>query len=445
MAHPIGAYADKGSSWDPLTRAGHACVLLAVPLVTFNALRVPGNLTFGDPLLLLGGLLLGLAWLRHGHPSGAVPVAIPVGVALMLAAGLLAILATGNWSALDPTLRFIVPISAMPLVMMVAGATPRWSHRLVDAWLLGATANAAVGILDRLGATSIGASLASFDYAALQDRATGLTNHPNHFGLVMAMALPMVISRLSAGGHRGSLAFVALPMVAGGLAASGSRGALLAAVGGVILYLLLATRSTRSRAGFAMLAAMTATVALLAFAPGDTRNLGVVTAERFAGQRNVADSDSERRALLRKAIDDARERPFIGSGYSSARPAHDIYLQFIQGGGMIALAGFLLFAGTILLLARSLARGATAVPYGLSALAAAGGASAGVWLLFGIVGPNTYDRYLYLPVGLVLALSLVRARSASTAPRLTVPRQAQAADPGAAAPPGSRPTASLTR
>ena len=331
----------------------------------------------------------------------------------MLVAGLTAILLTGNWKYLDPTLRFIVPISVMPLVLMFAGSTFRWSERLVDMWLLGAAGNAVVGLLDRFGLTSIGASLAPFDYAGLQDRAAGLTNHPNHFGLVVAMAMPMVIARLLSGGRRGRLALLALPLLVAGLAASGSRGALLAAGGGVLLYLLLAIGRSRSRAGLALMVAMAATVVLLALGPEQTRELGVVSAERFAGQRGATDSDYERRQLLVEAIADVQELPFMGVGYSSTRPAHDIYLQFLQGGGIVALIGFLLFAGSVLRRASALSRATAGIQPNLSALAAGSGASFGVWLLYGLVGPNTYDRYLYLPVGMVLALSLVHWRLAA--------------------------------
>lgn len=418
MAHPIGVDADNGSAVDPLTRAGYVCVLLAVPLVTFNVLRAPGNLTYGDPLLLVGGLLLGVVWLKRGHPFGVVPTALPVGAALMLVAGLLAILPADQLDAVGPTLRFIVTISLMPLILMFAASTPSRIQRLIDVWLLGSVVNALVGILDRLGVTHIGASLASADYVALQDRATGLTNHPNHLGLVIAMALPMAVSRLTAGGARGVSALLGLPILAGGVAVSGSRGALLAAVGGVLLFFMLASGSIRSRAGFMLVAALVATLALLVLAPGDSERLGFVTVERLEGARNATESDAERRTLLDEGIQDWWDRPFIGRGYSPVRPAHNIYIQFLQAGGVLALVGFLVFTTPILRRARRLSRPAANFPPWLSAIAAGSGASMCVWLLFGLVGPNAHDRYLYLPIGLVLALALIQRRMPASGRRM---------------------------
>lgn len=410
MADAVGTGSGNIAADDPLTRAAHVCVLVAVPLVSFNVLRAPGNLTFGDPLLLLAGLLVGAAWLKRGHAGGVIPVGLPIGAGLIFGAALIAILPPERADVVGPTLRFVITIGLLPLILMFSSATPRRVQRLIDVWLLGAFVNSVVAITDRLGATRIGGSLASYDFVALQDRATGLTNHPNTLGLVVALALPMAIARSASAGARGPLAVLTVLALIGGVAMSGSRGALLAAGGGIILLFVLAAASIRSRMGTMLIAIFVAITLLIIFSPGKPERLGTVTVERLSGGLNATDSDTQRRALLHEAVADWLERPLVGRGYSPVRPSHDIYLQLLQGGGIIALAGFLTFAAATLSRARRTSRPAAGIPSWVSGVAAGSGAGFGVWLLFGLVGTQTYDRFLYVPVGVILAIGLIHQR-----------------------------------
>lgn len=395
-------------SADPLSRAGYALVLLAVPLVTCNALRASENVTYGDIPLAIGAVLLLAAWLRHGHPRGVVPLGVIVGAFLLLATGLLSNVPAENADSLESTLRFSVTLGVMPVILMFAASTPSRVQRLVDAWLLGAGLNSAVGALDLLGVTDIGASLTSVDFATLADRASGLTGHPNHLGLVAAMALPVAVAHLGRGGPRGFAALGLVPLLMVGVFASGSRGALLAAVGGVAIFFVLGVSTRRSSTTLLLFAAPMVTFVILVAVLGNNELTGSVAFERLGG--GATQSNVERRQTLQESIEQAGDSLLVGDGFAVVRTAHNLYIQLLQAGGVLALAGFLAFAISIVRRARWLALPSHDSPPWLMGLAAASGASFCVWLLFGMVGNAVYDRYLYVPVGLALALVLVHKR-----------------------------------
>jgi O-antigen ligase len=432
VRHASGAEDRALPSADPLSSAGYALILLAVPLLTCNALRAGETLSYGDIPLALAGLLLFAAWLGRGHPSGVVPLGLPVGAFLLLTTGLVAVVVTGDAASIAPTLRFAVTLGVMPLLIMLAAPTPRRVQRLVDVWLLAAGLNAALGALDLLGLTAVGASVTGVDFAGFTDRPTGLTLHPNHLGLVAAMAFPVAVARLGLGGFRGLGAIILVPLLMVGVVESGSRGALLAAVAGVVLLFALGVTTRRSRTTLLLVAAPIATFVLIVAVLGNNELTGSVAFDRLSGGSGAVQSDAQRRVLLEDSLGEAVANPLVGTGFSDVRTAHNIYLQLLQAGGLLALAGFLAFAVSVVRRARWLAMRGRGLPPSLMSLAAGSGASVCVWLLFGMVGNAVFDRYLYLPVGVVLALGLVQARCAAVV-RPTTPPPPGRAQPSARA------------
>ena len=405
---------------DLLTRVGYALVLLAVPLVTCNALRASGSVSYGDIPLALAATLLFVAWLGHGHPRGVVPLALPMCGSILVVTGFVAIVANGDVGSLAPTLRFAVTLAVMPLVVMYAASTPRRLERIVDMWLLAAGLNAAVAALDVLGLTSIGFSLTAVNYVEFTDRPTGLTLHPNHLGLVTAMALPVAVARLGSGGVRGLTALGLVPLLIVGVIESASRGALLAAGASVVILFALGVSTRRSRTTLLLIAAPVVTFAIIVAVLGNNELTGSVAFDRLSGGSGATQSDTERRVTLDDSLDQAVANPVVGSGFTDVRTAHNIYVQLLQAGGLLALGGFIAFAVSIVRRARWLALAPRGLPPSLMSLAAGSGASFCVWLLFGMVGNAVFDRYLYVPVGVVLALALVQGRSPAVA-RPTTP------------------------
>lgn len=390
--------------------AGFTLVLLAVPLVTWNALRATPNITYGDIPLALSAAPLLAVWLRSGLPRGTVPAGFAVGVLFLVAGGVLAVLPADAAGSLVPTFRFGVTLALMPLIVMLAASTPGRVNAIVDAWLLAAAINSIVGALDLLGVTNIGLSLTSLDFVTFTDRAPGLTGHPNHLGLVAAMALPVAVSRLGAGGVRGLAALIFVPLLIMGVAVSGSRGAFIAAAAGVVILFAFGVSTRRARTTLLLFGAPVVTFVLLVSVLGNNELAGSVTIERLRGGGGAQLSDEQRRQTLRESLDEALAHPLVGAGFAEVRTAHNIYIQLLQAGGLLALAGFASFAAAIIRRARWLALPTRGSPPWLIRLAAGSGASVCVWLLFGVVGNAVYDRYLYIPVGIILALALVHRR-----------------------------------
>jgi len=370
-------------------------------------------MTFGDPLLVAAALLLAAAWLRHGSPRGVVPRWAVVAPVLLLAAGLLAILPSEDTGSLTPTIQFCITLGVMPLIMMFAASTAGRVEKLVNVWIFAVVIQSAVAVLDLLEVTRIGVLVTSTDYLANTGRVTGLTLHPNHLSLVTAMALPMVVGMLTSKGGRRTAGLTALPFVLAGIAVSGSRGALMAGAGGILLFFLLQARGNRSLGGVLLVAAFIAAFAYLVFSPTASERARLVTGERILTQ---GADDATRASLYRTAVDQGLDSPIFGQGFAVILSAHDIYLQLLQAGGAIALVAFVLFGGGIIRRSRRLARLRPADTPALPAIAAAAGASMGTWMLYGLTGNALYDRYLYIPAGLVLAIAFVsRASSPSIA------------------------------
>ena len=134
--------------------------------------------------------------------------------------------------------------------------------------------------------------------------------------------------------------------------------------------------------------------------------------DRLTGAVSVDASDAERLVLYEAALADFASSPLLGVGYAGVRAAHNIYLQFLESAGVI---GFLLWAGYLvatLRLALSVSVPGSARAAAYLAIACASGLAG--WLAFGFAQNALYDRFLMVPVGLLLGLA---ARDAVVASR----------------------------
>jgi O-Antigen ligase len=413
------------------TATASALGALAVVLVgagvgaaTLNALRVPtwlidlvgaggfvtaSNVTYGDALLVAGGaaLLLGiLAGARIPRP----PVWLVASGAGILIAGLIAAFGSPSLDVdVLPVFRFVIALVGVPLLIAWAIRSRGALRLVVTCWLAAAAIACLFGISERLGLTNLEAAITGHAWNTYTQRVAGLTTHPNHLALVAAMALPIALSRAftTPAGMLRSIRSLGYALVAavlmGGVLLSGSRAGLVAATAGVLVAILLHERRARALVTV-ILVAVVGVVALNAFGP-DEGALGSA-AERLTGaDASALRSDEDRVSGYRQAIERVGENPVYGEGFSKIRSAHDIYLQLLQGGGLIALAAFAWFAFGALSTGRRLVfRGD--LPPEERALASAAFASLFAWLLYGIAQNAIYDRYLYIPVGILLALHL---------------------------------------
>lgn len=398
---------------DVLGTFGFACICAALPLVTLNALRVSHSLSFGDPLLVLGAGVALVRGLRSGLRAGSVPLWLPVAAIGLLIAGLLAAFHGNVQQDLIPTLEFAGTMFGMPLVVMLAADSIRRVEFIVEAWLLAASLSAIVAVLDLKLGLGIGRRLTGIDYILPTKRAPGLSNHPNHLAVITAMAMPVAALRASLRMGPNTFTFanarnlLYVFAIGAGVFASGSRGGLAAAVAGIAVLPMLQPGLRRSLALCLTGVLIIGVLGALIFDSSFASKLGIVTGQRLSGQAaGTQVSNDYRTRAYAAALRDAIANPIAGQGFESVRTAHNIYLELAQTGGVIGLAAFLAFVSGVLATARRLSA-STGLEASVGALASAFGASFVAWLVAGLVEPQLYDRYLYIPVGLLLALHLI--------------------------------------
>ncbi len=360
----------------------------------------------------------------HVLARKALPVAVPiwlvVAVGGLLAAGLLvevlppsppsrilldrdaSFYELRQRSNLPVLFRFLFALAVVPLLIAMAATSSSRRSLLVSIWLGGVVINCVVAFADYHGA-GLGQALSGADYrthvAGEADRQPGLTTHPLELSLQCVMALPVVLARLSAGTGRRAWLFALLPPLLLGILLSGSRAGLLGGALGSSLILLL-----QQRVRWALVAAG-AFLAIFGAGAAEIEAPLLQGAERLTGGGTAAVSDERRRLGWDQALADISDRPLLGYGFQFVRSAHNVYLQLLQAGGPLALLAFSLFAAGVLRLAVRL--GLTGERRAAQqALAQALGVATLVWLLTGIVQNSIFDRFLYVPAGLLLGLCL---------------------------------------
>jgi O-antigen ligase len=197
-----------------------------------------------------------------------------------------------------------------------------------------------------------------------------------------------------------------------GLLVSGSRSSLVAAIIAVVLTTAI-HRAGRSRVVFAGLVAC-AVVPLALSLTNASHSRSLATLARLSQNSLTSGSDATRQQFYQSSWDTVRSHPFRGIGFEALHGSHDIYLQITQSGGVLAIAGFLLFALATLWTGARLAR--SSIPVESQNLAAALASSMMAWLLFSAVQPALWDRFLYVPAGLILGMASAHRLHSVTRP-----------------------------
>ena len=147
---------------------------------------------------------------------------------------------------------------------------------------------------------------------------------------------------------------------------------------------------------------------------------------------------------MEEALELLDETMLIGFGVDQYRllskyriPVHNTYLLLWTEGGMLALVGWLILLGIVLV-------GSLVVAKGQRLVAATGFAVGAVFALIGLTGAHLYARYAFVPM--LLALALVFASAADARARGALRPSGRVADRardpvfpeivGAPAPPG---------
>lgn len=415
----------------PRIVAGYELVLLVVTavalgLVTYNRVRLGGSATPSDGLLGLAVVLL-IPWLATSRRRFvALPRWLYLSAGLFAAASLLAALfpaapskaalyfpggplsllpadAEGDTpSNLAALLRLEVALLLVPFVVVHVGTSWRRISQLANAWLAGLLIAGVVGVVAYLGDIHVAGIIGGAPGAEVT-RIKGFAVHPNVFGDTAAVALPTATAFWfsSSGRYRWYYAFVIVTLV-GAVGVSGSRAAVLGVIVGIFIFAVMdrASRGLLIRVGLAVIA--------LGLVVGLAALNSVPVLQRIGGGSDVNVANDERLAIYSKVWSEIVDRPIVGHGFEYIRGAHDIYLQVLHAGGIIALFGLLTIVfGVVRTAYRSGASGSEEI------LVHGFAASSLTWLLgTGVFEPAIYDRYLYVPIALLIACWAVAKREA---------------------------------
>ncbi len=423
---------EKGTLFSrKLAGAGKWLLAAAFLLTPLTTLRPHDSVTFGDLFVALA-FALGAALILLRRRFVPIPTFVWSGSGLILLAVLFAVVSPPGTSfqlsevfgappyssSLAPGLRFLVALVALPVV--VAVIVDRWQAipLLVNAWITGVTVSCLVAVTDAFTGTNLQEAFAdntevlSIFQKGVPPRFLGLSVHPTSFSVTAVMAFPLVLAQVTSPKSALRLAPIVLLLLLG-IVLSGSRVGLV----GIAFVLLLSIglslnlRKVLFRSGPRTIG-LVATVSVITLAvfflgppvdPSETPELkiGSGTVERVVPSGIATEaSNDDRMRRWKGSITFFTERPFFGYGFEWIEASHNIYLQLLVAGGIVALTGFILvMLGYFKAWLYALPRARTGIGDTILGL----GISGASFLLMGFVQTDLLDRYLYLPAGLIMA------------------------------------------
>ena len=236
----------------------------------------------------------------------------------------------------------------------------------------------------------------SFVAPSIFSRPSGLTLHPNHFGMISFISSILLFNIAIFTSKASRMGYFLLGVISFfGVAQSGSRASL---VGFSIwaLYVLLTSEKIRGKAFYVSLTliGVLVTSIYLKFT-GSFQRL-------FKPTDFELESNRARILLLSEAMETLSEAP-LGSGYSNLYIAHNSFLQILVCGGF--LAGFLYFTFLFRILI-SRYKSSSDRYFQLTT---------GVFpsiLVFWLFSNNVVDRYTWIPIAFT-AIGWIRSKSGS--------------------------------
>ena len=310
-------------------------------------------------------------------------------------------------SDLYTLLKFETALLLIPLLIAAVATTKERIERLMDLFVLSATINAAVSIVDFLGVPIA-------PYATVAGRASGLTIHPNYLALTCTVGIPLAVWWISRGGPWRLRGLIATTLLLGGTYASGSRAGAVTAVLGLVLT-VAALPSLRRSLRYVLPVGALLLIPVAIFTPVGAEILDQVR----LGGNNTSGSDTARSHLADIAMDQFRAEPIQGVGMGVIQDAHNIYLQLLAAGGLIAAASFLTYVLGLANSVRRAFRGPLRDP------AVAAGLSVLMWLVNGRYDAQLADKYLYVVPGFLVAIGYVATVSVRSAERPPSPKSAE--------------------
>ncbi len=399
------------------TRAWHPVVMvltgLAVATITWNGFRSGGT---SPPDLLLIAAAIGIAYCWSQDT-----IKVPLPGWLIGAAGILLASQLLNQFFLVPNpppdpppsftppgpalvtmARFELAFVVVPVVVGAVASSWRRVNLLANLWVLSAAISAFIGTVDGFTGAGLGASITGVDVGG---RAAGLAIHPNTFALTCSMALPVALLRAAQLRGLGRAAGVAASgFLIMGVLVSGSRVGLVSLLVAVGLTAMLVPK-LRSRL---VVIGLTGAVLTVLVAPsGNPLTEGF---NRLAGGGDSGAANGQRSDQFHESLEIALAHPFTGVGFTVVADAHTLPLQFWETAGVLGIIALVLYSTGVFTTGLRLYRDPR-LPRGSPPLVGALTISFAVWLIAGLLQNEIADRYIFVPVGLLLGLGLVAGAS----------------------------------
>jgi hypothetical protein len=304
-------------------------------------------------------------------------------------------------------LRVELGMLVLPIVVGAVASTWQRANLIANLWVLSATVSAAVGVFDSLTGAGLGVSITGLGQEA--GRSSGLSIHPNALGLTSAMALPVALLRAAQlRGLGRATAIGAVGILLMGELASGSRVGVIAAVLAIALMGMVITR-LRSRIIAAGVAAIVLFAVIAAFAGSGS---GLFSGfDRLEGGGSANGASTQRFDQLHESIHLAWGHPYTGIGFQVIADAHNLFVQVWEAAGLLGILALVVYVTGVFHLAWRLYKDRR-LPRGSPEFVGALTVSFGIWLISGLLQNPIADRYIYMPVGILLGLAIA-AKSAS--------------------------------
>jgi hypothetical protein len=378
---------------------------LSFVAISWNAVHITGSTQPAD-LLLLAALVLAVANSLMNRDFVRLPMLAGVGAGLIGLSGLLSALfptpasyLTRRYEFVNPyeaygghqiggsnltqLTKFEIALVALPMTVLLLRPTARELRRLGDCFVLSALVNSAVGITDFVHLTAISPKLLGF--TDITGRASGLTIQPNHLAASAVLALPLAMHWFVRSERR-LLAAPAVALLVAGVFVTGSRGGCVLA-GLVCLGCFIAFDSLRKRLWMAF--ALVPVVLVLR-----VPQLAMSALQNRVGAQA---SDNQRALLRQQGLKDFFTHPLHGIGFENITAAHEVHVQLLAAGGVLAFVGYFLYLAGVGTTLRTVLR--------IDSLGVALMVALVTVFAMHFVENQLTDRYLVVPFALAFALA----------------------------------------
>jgi hypothetical protein len=299
-------------------------------------------------------------------------------------------------------IKFIIALAAVPAMFGFAVLYARhYARRLIVLFAVGAALSGWVAILAKYGLNTINLFIGT--HGGHGTRQIGLANQPNYLAAGVVIAVPIGMWLLFEPDRTARLlgAFTVSGCVLGAYA-SGSRGGSVTIVGAVGLAMLLIPRA---RKWFlpSILVAAAAILSLFLLFPSSVEGIGAAT-RLFGNSASYVTgfSDLGRAILADQAWRDFDYSPIHGIGLQVSFDAQTVYLQILQSGGILLMVTLMFYyLASIVVSFRLIPKYSLAAALCTSVIAS---------LVLDLFEADLTDRFYYVPIGAIFALSLVDER-----------------------------------